>query len=142
MNGLIDAQELPPPREKIRFGSAAGDAPKCPGFLEWGKPFCDLLGHPRIMPLLQLYSPAEYYHMRNGRIHNALTVVSWNLADTGPEHGGFCCVPGSHMSNFVRPNPIPTVNQGRWKMMDGDSLAPGAVVPERRRDRWCCSRKR
>lgn len=161
LNGLIDAQELPPPREKIRFGSAAGGAPECPGFLEWGKPFCDLLDHPRIMPLLQLtlgdwfrldrlyginmeagmgeyqlhggnapYSPAEYYHVRNGRIHNAFTVVSWNLADTGPEHGGFCCVPGSHKSNFVRPNPIPTVNQGRWTMMDGDSLAPGVVIPE------------
>ena len=161
LNGLIDAQQLPPPREKIRFGSAAGGAPECPGFLEWGKPFCDLLDHARIMPLLQLtlgdwfrldrlyginmeegmgahqlhggnapYSPAEYYHVRNGRIHNAFTVVSWNLADTGPEHGGFCCIPGSHKSNFVRPDPIPTVNQGRWEMMDGDALAPGVVIPE------------
>ena len=161
LKGLIDAQQLPPPREKIRFGSAAGGAPECPGFLEWGKPFCDLLDHPRIMPLLQLtlgdwfrldrlyginmekgmgahqlhggnapYSPAEYYHVRNGRIHNAFTVVSWNLADTGPEHGGFCCIPGSHKSNFVRPDPIPTVNQGRWEMMDGDALAPGVVIPE------------
>ena len=76
------------------------------------------------------YSPAEYYHVRNGRIQNAFTVVSWNLVDTGPDHGGFCCVPGSHKSNFVRPDPIPTVNQGRWEMMDGDALAPGVVIPE------------
>ena len=136
LNRLIDAQGLPPPHEKIRFGAAAGGAPECPGFLDWGKPFCDLLDHPRIMPLLQLtlgdwfrldrlyginmetgmgahqlhggnapYSPAEYYHVRNGRIHNAFTVVSWNLVDTGPDHGGFCCVPGSHKSNFPGPHP-------------------------------------
>lgn len=162
LNRLIDARQLPPPREKIRFGQAAGGAPACPGFLDWGQPFCDLLDHPRIMPLLRLtlgewfrldrlyginmeagmeggelhggnapYSPAEYYHVRDGRIHNAFTVVSWNLTDAGPEHGGFCCVPGSHKSNFIRPDAIPTVNQGRWKLTaGGDALAPGVVVPE------------
>lgn len=161
LNRLIDARQLPPPRARTRFGSAAGGAPAGPGFLDWGKPFCDLLDHPRIMPLLRLtlgdwfrldrlyginmeagmaggelhggnapYSPAEYYHVRGGKIHNGFTVVAWNLADAGPEYGGFCCVPGSHKSNFVRPDAIPTVNQGRWKLMQGDALAPGVVVPE------------
>ena len=30
------------------------------------------------------YDPPEYYHFRNGQMYNGLTVVSWNLADTGP----------------------------------------------------------
>ena len=32
------------------------------------------------------YDPPEYYHFRNGQMYNGLTVVSWNLADTGPVH--------------------------------------------------------
>ena len=161
LNRLIDAQELPSPRDEVRFGMSPKGPTACAGFLEWGKPFCDLLDHPRIMPLLQVtlgdwfrldrlyginmeagmrfgelhggnapYSPGEYYHVRDGEIQNSFTVVSWNLVDTGPEHGGFCCVPGSHKSNFVRPNPLPAVTHGHWEMMDGDALAPGVVIPE------------
>ena len=36
----------------IRFGSAGGGAPACPGFLNWGQPFADLLLHPKIVPFL------------------------------------------------------------------------------------------
>lgn len=52
------------------------------------------------------YDPPEYYHFRNGSMHNGLTVVSWNLSDTGPEHGGFCCIPGSHKVNYPCPPKI------------------------------------
>ena len=31
---------------------------------------------------------------------------SWNLADTGPEQGGFCCIPGSHKVNYPCPQEI------------------------------------
>ena len=137
LNSLIDAQELPPPGKIRRFGGAAGGAPEGSGFLEWGKPFCELLDHPRILPMLQFmlgdsirldriygmymeegmsagalhgsntpYSPGEFYHVRDGRIHNGFTVVTWNLADTGPDAGGFCCIPGSHKSNFKLPQEV------------------------------------
>ena len=46
------------------------------------------------------YDPPEYYHFRNDRMYNGLTVVSWNLADTGPDYGGFCCIPGSHKAKL------------------------------------------
>ena len=49
------------------------------------------------------YDPPEYYHFRNGEMYNGLTVVSWNLTDTGPEYGGFCAIPGSHKSNYPCP---------------------------------------
>ncbi len=48
-NQLIDQQELPAPGKIQRFGSA----PEGSGFLQWGKPFCDLLTHQKIMPILR-----------------------------------------------------------------------------------------
>jgi hypothetical protein len=54
LNRLIDAQRLPSPRESIRFGSAAGKHGPDHGFLNWGEPFCRLLDHEAIMPILRL----------------------------------------------------------------------------------------
>ena len=54
LNRLIDAQRLPSPRERIRFGSAAGAHGPDHGFLNWGEPFCRLLDHEAIMPILRL----------------------------------------------------------------------------------------
>ena len=139
LNRHIDEQELPTPGKVQRFGSA----PDGSGFLQWGKPFCDLLDHPKIMPILRfrlgdcfrldrIYGmymeegmprgglhadygatsptakaqPGEYYSFRDNEIHNGFVVVTWNLADTGPEHGGFCCIPGSHKSNYKLPQQI------------------------------------
>ncbi|MEZ4868301.1 MAG: phytanoyl-CoA dioxygenase family protein [Caldilineaceae bacterium] len=52
------------------------------------------------------YDPPEYYHFRNGQMYNGLVVVAWNLADTGPDSGGFCCIPGSHKANYPCPPEI------------------------------------
>ncbi|MEZ4621903.1 MAG: phytanoyl-CoA dioxygenase family protein [Caldilineaceae bacterium] len=52
------------------------------------------------------YDPPEYYHFRNGQMYNGLTVVAWNLTDTGPGLGGFCCIPGSHKANYACPSEI------------------------------------
>src|SRR3989441_1881751 len=54
VNRLIDAQRLPSPRERIRFGSAAGLHGPDHGFLNWGEPFCRLLDHEAILPILRL----------------------------------------------------------------------------------------
>src|SRR5215831_17142008 len=53
LNRLIDAQRPPSPRESIRFGSAAGRHGPDHGFLNWGEPFCRLLDHEAIMPILR-----------------------------------------------------------------------------------------
>jgi len=53
LNRLIDAQQLPSPQERIRFGSAAGVHGADHGFLNWGEPFCRLLDHEAIMPILR-----------------------------------------------------------------------------------------
>ncbi len=164
LNRLIDARKLPPPEESPRFGSAPtlsaslvkpeaavpdsmmkGDraAPVGSGFLNWGQPFCDLLDHPAIMPVLRMrlgdafrldriygmymrqgmsygqlhadygatapqsaVAPGEYYGFRSSQIYEGFIVVAWSLADAGPEHGGFCCIPGSHKSNYRLPGHI------------------------------------
>jgi hypothetical protein len=156
LNQLMDQQDLPAPVKMPRFGSAAGGAPEGPGFLEWGKPFCDLLDHPRIMPILRfrlgdcfrldrLYGmymrqdtstgalhsdygasghtarsvPGEYYHRPENELLNSFAVVGWNLSATGPDYGGFCCIPGSHKSNFRLPQ----------KIKDAPDQSPCVVLP-------------
>jgi hypothetical protein len=52
------------------------------------------------------YDPAQYYFHKNGRMYNGLTVVAWQLTDVNDGEGGFCCVPGSHKSNFPCPPPL------------------------------------
>ena len=39
-------------------------------------------------------------------MYNVLVVVGWNLTDTGQGIGGFCCIPGSHKSNYPLPKAI------------------------------------
>lgn len=51
-------------------------------------------------------SVSEQYHVQNQKISSGLTVVSWNLVDTGPDQGGFLCIPGSHKQNFTTPKTI------------------------------------
>jgi len=143
LNRLIDAQGLPSPHESIRFGSAAGLHGPDHGFLNWGEPFCRLLDHEAIMPILRfrlgdcfrldrLYGirmhkgqtmgamhadygasarnvftkPGERFHFAPNGIYEGFTVVAWSLADAGPRHGGFWCIPGSHKSNFKLPREI------------------------------------
>ncbi|MEE3233182.1 MAG: phytanoyl-CoA dioxygenase family protein [Candidatus Latescibacterota bacterium] len=56
------------------------------------------------------FDPCQFYQFHGGKMYNGLTVVAYNLADVGPEDGGFGCVPGSHKSNLGFP--------GDWKDMD------------------------
>ena len=139
LNELFDRQKLPPPGKTQRFGSA----PDGPGFLQWGKPFCDLLDHPQIMSILRfrlgdcfrldrLYGmymkagmgrgrlhadygamspisgsvPGTYFNFPKHEITDGFMVVAWSLTDAGPDHGGFCCIPGSHKSNYRLPQKI------------------------------------
>jgi hypothetical protein len=91
---LIDAQQLPSPRESIRFGSAAGKHGPDHGFLNWGEPFCPLLDHEAIMPILRLrlgdcFRLDRLYGIR---MHKGQTMGSIH-ADYG----------ASALNSFVRP---------------------------------------
>ena len=152
LNALLDQQNLPETAKGNRFGGA----PDGSGFLDWGQPFCDLLDHPKIMPILRfrlgdcfrldrLYGmcmregmgrgklhadygaiapkanakPGEPYRVPDTQMLQGFVVVAWNLADAGPDHGGFCCIPGSHKGNFTLPQQI----------QDDLEAAPCIVVP-------------
>jgi hypothetical protein len=49
------------------------------------------------------FDPNQYYIVRDGRMHNGLTVVTVQLTDVNPGDGGFALIPGSHKCNFVCP---------------------------------------
>ena len=96
--------------------------------LPWGEPLKRLIDHPTIMPyLVELLGErvrldhdyaifmkqgesrgglhggtggTHWYHYRNGRMSNGLTVVTWFLTPAPAGAGGFACVPASHKSNF------------------------------------------
>jgi hypothetical protein len=46
-------------------------------------------------------NPDHWYRYRDGVMRNGLTVVAFLLSDVNVRDGGFCCIPGSHKSNFV-----------------------------------------
>ena len=153
LNTLLDQQNLPETAKNSRFGAA----PQGSGFLGWGQPFCSLLDHPAIMPVLrfrlgdcfrldrlygmhmtpgkgrgQLHSdygtssftsgaqPGIHYRPPETELVNGFVVVAWSLADAGPDHGGFCCIPGSHKGNFKIPQQI----------HDDPEAAPCVIIPD------------
>ncbi len=56
------------------------------------------------------FDSSQYYHFQQGKMHNGLTVVAYNLRDVHEGDGGFGCVPGSHKSNYPFPE--------EWKELD------------------------
>lgn len=46
-------------------------------------------------------NPDHWYAYRDGTIRCGLTVVTFALSHARAGDGGFCCVPGSHKSNFI-----------------------------------------
>jgi ectoine hydroxylase-related dioxygenase (phytanoyl-CoA dioxygenase family) len=52
------------------------------------------------------FDAAQYYGVHQGRIHCGLIGVQWALVDHPRGSGGFCCIPGSHKGEFVRPDSI------------------------------------
>ena len=43
----------------------------------------------------------HWYEYADGVMRNGLTVATWALTDAAEGDGGFCCVPGSHKTNFM-----------------------------------------
>tara|TARA_A100001037_G_scaffold304080_1_gene339794 strand:+ start:39 stop:809 length:771 start_codon:yes stop_codon:yes gene_type:complete len=47
----------------------------------------------------------HWYKYHDGVIRTGLTVVTFFGAPAGPGDGGFCCIPGTHKTNFLRSIP-------------------------------------
>ena len=46
-------------------------------------------------------NPDHWYAYRDGMVRCGLTVVTFVLSEARAGDGGFCCIPGSHKSNFI-----------------------------------------
>ena len=64
--------------------------------------------------------PGPYFPFRENQIAEGFVVVTFNLTDAGPAHGGFCCIPGSHKSHYRLPRQI----------AESPERCPFVVVPE------------
>jgi hypothetical protein len=73
--------------------------------------------------------PDHWYAYRDGVIRCGLTVVSFALSDVRPGDGGFCCIPGSHKSNFVGslPRDVGTYRRIPHYVVQ-PALAPGDAI--------------
>src|ERR1700752_688388 len=94
LNRLIVAQRLPSPREKIRFGSAAGKHGPDHGFLNWGEPFCRLLDHEAIMPILR-FRLGDYFRL--DRLYGIRMQKGQTMGAMHADYGG------SALNTFTRP---------------------------------------
>lgn len=46
---------------------------------------------------------SQFFRYHDGEFYNGLIVVAFELFDTTPNEGGFCCIPGSHKANLPLP---------------------------------------
>ncbi|HJN28119.1 MAG TPA: phytanoyl-CoA dioxygenase family protein, partial [Candidatus Latescibacteria bacterium] len=51
-------------------------------------------------------TPEKRYHPPEHILYTGFVVVAWNLKDAGPDQGGFCCIPGSHETDYPLPRSI------------------------------------
>lgn len=54
---------------------------------------------------------SQFFRYHDGSFYNGLVVVAFELFDTWPNNGGFCCIPGTHKSNLPCPD--------AWRDMSG-----------------------
>jgi ectoine hydroxylase-related dioxygenase (phytanoyl-CoA dioxygenase family) len=58
------------------------------------------------------FDASQYFHFRDGRMWNGLTVVVYYLCDVNPGDGGLACVAGSHKSNYPLPASLESALDG------------------------------
>lgn len=128
LNALIDARGLPEPGTSLEsqlFSGYLGWGPPFRALLDHHRvmPFVrSILGdHIRLdrcygirmrtgtrgLPLhggkQDVEDDTEFFRVSDGRMLNGVTTVSWALTDMLSGDGGFACIPGSHKSNYGRP---------------------------------------
>ena len=55
---------------------------------------------------------SQFFSYHDGHFYNGLVTATFELYDTHPNNGGFCCIPGSHKSNVALPD--------HWRMLNDE----------------------
>lgn len=71
---------------------------------------------------------AQFFRYHDGHFYNGLVVVAFELFDTHPNDGGFCCVPGSHKSNLPFPDNWRDPSEGLADCVRRIPAAPGDAI--------------
>ena len=74
------------------------------------------------------FDPNQYYIFRDGRMHNGLTVVGFQLTDVNPGDGGLIVIPGSHKSNIACPDSIRRYEKHQDQIRQVTSKAGSVVI--------------
>lgn len=68
------------------------------------------------------------YRYHNGRMFCGMTNIAIQLADVGPQDGGFACLPGSHKANFPCPDDIRLYQAHQDRMVQISAQAGDAIL--------------
>jgi len=70
----------------------------------------------------------QFFKYHDGRFYNGLIVVAFELHDTTPNGGGFCCIPGTHKSNVSMPNEWRSFANGVHPVVKGVPAHAGDAI--------------
>lgn len=71
---------------------------------------------------------SQFTRYHDGRFYNGLVSVSFELYDTRPNDGGFCCIPGSHKSNVHLPGHWRSLRNGIPSCVTRVPAVPGDAI--------------
>lgn len=74
------------------------------------------------------FEPGFRYEVKDGAFDVGLVTVTFPLVDEVDGRGGFCCIPGSHKSNYPLPTHWDDLSVPRPEVVDVDMRAGDALV--------------
>ena len=73
-------------------------------------------------------SVSGLFRYDNGVFYNGLTTVTFELYDTHPNEGGFCCIPGTHKGNVSVPEEWLDLSEGVADCVTRVPAKPGDAI--------------
>ena len=119
LNGIVDGRELPADSLRVSY---AGGRHTCPGFLDWGQPFVDLLDHPPVMPVLR-FRLGDCFRL--DRLYSIITKPGQPMGKLHSDYGASSPIAGSVPGEYY-PFPVNEIHS---------RLRRGLVEPHRLRAR-------
>lgn len=71
---------------------------------------------------------SQFFRYHDGRFYNGLLAVTFELYDTHPNDGGFCCIPGTHKANLPLPKAWQDLSKGVHGAVTRVPARPGDAI--------------